>query len=1590
MIPSAFVMLDVLPLSAHGKVNRKALPEPEFVSPRIEAKTVEVQTPTEQLLAEIWQDVLGLEMVGREDNFFEIGGDSISSLQVVSRAQAAGIHLTFRQIFEAQTVAGLAQRVSPAAASAEKSQAEVNIPTGNVLLTPIQRRFFAQPHANLNHVNQSLFIAGEKSLQPELLCQALAYLMQQHDALRLRFKPVSAAGRTFWTQFYAEVTDELESELTSNDVMLEGWLNQIRPSVHMLDLAHLSPDEQQIALEQKNHELQINLNITSGPVWQVASVHLGSDQPDRLLFVIHHLMVDWVSWRILMADLWTIYEQLLAQKTVQLPPKSTSFEQWSTTLHHHAHSPEVLGELDYWVNSRARSVSPLPTDQPFKAEEETLASVETVTCHLSAEETKALLQHVPAVYHTHINDLLMTALVQAFAAWQNAEQDYYCLLLDLERHGREDLDEQIDLSSTVGWFTSIFPLCLELNRGKLTSNPGAAIKSVKEQLRRVPGNGIGYGLLRYLNPESAPLLAALPQAEITFNYGGQFQDGQMDSLGGDRDVGEPLGYRMRIDGGILGDQLLLAWSYSHNLYKRETIERLAQGYIDALSTLIGHCLMPDAGGYTPSDFPDVTIVQAQLDRIVEHIHEMADSAESPRDKAEAKQSIEAIYPLSPSQQGLLFDTLSQKMLTSPTTLGENQPTKEPTGKYLEIFTYDLQGKLDAKAFQQAWQAVVARHPALRTGFYWDGLAEPLQFVLPDIKISIPYQDWQTRSEVEQQTQLQQHLAELHEAGFDMTSPPLMHFALFQVAEDRHIFVWGAHHILKDGWCTQLILGEVIALYEAQREGQQSAQQGELLMSVLPPAPTYQTYIQWLQQQDMGRSERFWRERLSGFDQATPLGEPTQRPAEVLSANHSTNEVDDRTEEKRFGDAYQILSTEVTDSLQTIMRQNHLTLNALVQGTWAILLSRYSGQEDVLFGATVSGRPPTIRQVESIVGLFINTVPVRVAVQPEQPLLDWLQIRQSQALEEDAYAFCSAGQIHGWSDVRGSQPLFESILVFQNYPKMAQSGEGEMGENAAVKAKNAENALTLDLIPIPGYGARTQYALTLQIVTTETLFIQAIYDKLRLSQTDVELILVHWATLLVSIAENPTQTVMQLCNQIPTEQIPTMYPTGRSQESVTYVHPRTAQEQQLVTIWEALLGVQSIGVHDNFFALGGHSLLAMELATRLQETFSHPMPLNLILQYPTVEALSAFLAKSADAHQTGVHHSNTPQNGATNGTTKGRSNDPWISLIALQPNGHKAPFFCVPGVEGNPLYLHSLAQCVGADQPFYALQAIGLDGVTSPHESIEAEAAHYIAEIRQMQQHGPYYVGGHSRGGRVAYAMAQQLKKEGEEIGLLAVMDSGWPGLLDEELANLDDVTFIMSMVDHFSGYQFSNNEAAPRPTMGHIQGEVEIEPTLIGPYLDKQADIYRVLHRLSSEEQFIWLQQQLEALKIIPPGVNKSWVHGLFHVYKNNIRTDCAYQPKPNHSGIKIALFAAQERDAQASKQLDREKQGSGKYAHGTRKKEPSGELLSADELVSGWSQFGQIVLQTIPGNHFSMMVSPNVQVLGKQIGRSLVLHQAK
>ncbi|HEX6745675.1 MAG TPA: amino acid adenylation domain-containing protein [Longimicrobium sp.] len=1014
MVPTHVVALDALPLTPNGKVDRAALPAPEaaaagaFAAPR---------THAERTLAAIWAEVLQVDEVGIHDDFFDRGGDSILAIQVAARANAAGLRLNPNRIFDHHTIAELAAIADPVAEGEEEGPV-----VGEVPLTPIQRWFFEEEFEDPHHWNQSLLLDVAADVTAETLEAAVRAVVTHHDALRARFEK-TADG---WRQHVADAAEAAGS-------------------FERVELSATTAFARAAALAAAVDERQASLDLANGPVARFTLFELGAGAPRKLLAAVHHLVVDAVSWRILLEDLAAAIRQLSAGEAVALPPRTTSVARWATRLAEAAQSPEIVAQLPFWQGAGEGAASGLPRDHAEG--ENTVASSRTLLASLEAEATEALLQGA-AEHGAQPHELILAALARAVTSWSGGAG----VRVEMEGHGREGLFDDVDLLRTVGWFTTHYPVHV---RTSGEAAPGDSIAAAKDALRAIPGRGIGYGLLRYLNADTAAALQGDPSPEIKFNYLSRLGEGGMASgpltiasepPGADRSPRGHRRYLLDLNASVVGGQLHFHWAYSENIHRASTIAALASAVLHELRALLAPPPPgggaadppPSARGEAPAgpgtDFALAGLDGPQLDAILGEAAASNGAAE-----------VEDVYPLTPLQEGLLFYALAPG-----STVGFEQKS------------ITMRGAPDPAAFERAWQQVIDRHTALRTAFVSSG-SHRRQVVLRHVQIPIDHHDWRGAGDDDSlRARLDAFLRADRERGFDPARAPLMRLAVIRVRDDETEVVWSYHHLVLDAWCRDLVLGEVLEAYEALAHGRAPRSTA---------ADPFRNYLDWLAGQDRAAAEAWWRRTLAGFREPTRLfGDAPARPAGGA----------------RVAEASLQLSAAESEALQAFARRHRLTLGTLVSGAWALVLARYARTGDVVFGTTVSGRPADLPGSGTMVGMFINNLPVRTQVRPETPLAQWLGELQQALVGVREYEWVAPASVAQWAGRPAHEQLFESLLVFQNTPGGPSPDEA------------AGAATPFDVVGVRS-RLETAYPVTVVAGPLNPLLVRLVYDARRFDE-----------------------------------------------------------------------------------------------------------------------------------------------------------------------------------------------------------------------------------------------------------------------------------------------------------------------------------------------------------------------------------------------------------------------------------------------------------------------------------------------------------
>ncbi|MEU3902182.1 condensation domain-containing protein, partial [Streptomyces sp. NPDC045251] len=1056
MIPVTWLVLDALPLTANGKLDRKALPEPALAA----QQTVRgPRTERERVLSGIFQDVLGTTEVGVDEDFFALGGDSIRSIQVVSRARAAGLALTTRDVFEHKTVAALARTAS----GLEVDGGAVREPAadggvGTYELTPIMGQLHEDTRDLTGPVvkySQHVVVHVPAGLDADLLDAALHAVVDHHDALRTR-------------------ACEPAPGLWHMEVLPRGALDGTRLAA-TAEAGGADGKDLLALAERQAAAARARLDPSEAVMVQAVLIAPAPGADTGLLVLCgHHLVVDGVSWRILLPDLAAACAALAEGRTPGLDPVGTSYRDWSRLLTEEARTEARGPELALWQRV-LDGPDPLVGTRRLDPVKDVYGTRRTLRLELGPEVTGPLLTTVPAAFHAEVNDVLLTGLALAVADWRrrHGHTHYAQTLIELEGHGREQLTDSLELSRTVGWFTSAFPVRLDpgdLDWDEVWAGGPAlatALKRVKEQLRALPDRGVGYGLLRYLNPHAARVLAPYERPQLGFNYMGRFDtrgNRLWEPAGGDGVVGTgahpgmPLPHLLDVTPATEdrhdGSHLIANWAWAGQTVAEEDARDIAETWFRALGLLVRHSAGPGAGGRTPSDLPLVDLAQ---DEIEAYEAELADAGTALTD----------VLPLTPLQQGLLFHA---------------DYDREATDVYTLQIVAELEGDLDPAVLRAAGQTLLDRHPNLRAAFRARAAGDPVQIV-PD-RAELPWQETDLRDlpEPRRTAELDRITEAERTRRFDLTTAPLLRFALVTHGEGRHRFIWTSHHILVDGWSMPLLVRELFALCRTDGDG-----------TLLPDPAPYRSYLAWLTGRDRAAARAAWREALDGVDTPTLLAPADPDRAPVLPEAV-------RAEVPR----------ELTAALSDWARSQGLTLSTVVQGCWALLLGRLTGRQDVVFGAVTSGRPAEVPDVESMIGMFLTTVPVRVRLHPGTTLTELLRTLQDQQTVLLPHEHLGLADIHKAAGLPGE--AFDTVVLFENFPLDA-AGPDEGADGTRVLRTEARDARhhPLSMAVFPGD------ALTLRLDYAPDLFTRA----------DVERVALMFQHLLRTVADRPALPLAQV-------------------------------------------------------------------------------------------------------------------------------------------------------------------------------------------------------------------------------------------------------------------------------------------------------------------------------------------------------------------------------------------------------------------------------------------------------------------------------
>jgi amino acid adenylation domain-containing protein/non-ribosomal peptide synthase protein (TIGR01720 family) len=795
-------------------------------------------------------------------------------------------------------------------------------------------------------------------------------------------------------------------------------------SVHDLT-KEIDADTAAIAIQSAAAAIQSGIDLANGPLLKLGLFRMNDGC--RLLIAIHHLVIDGVSWRILFEDIETLYRQIVQQQPLVLPLKTHSYRVWAESLLQYVNSNAHKHALPYWQDLTQRSLMPIARDHADGRN--TFGDTQSISFQLSKETTALLLTQAHVSFNTQINDILLAALLLSI----HRQYGNDALMIDMETHGREAISLQVNVNRTIGWFTSFYPVLLE----KIDGSTAAVIRHIKETLRRVPNNGIDYLVQQYLAEGS---LLKDPHAQVSFNYLGQFDadiSGNVftmarESAGSDIAPATARDYDWDVSGIITGAQLTMRLTYSTQQYNDATITSLMDVYKKSLLELIDYCCNYGKIELSPSDLTYKELSIAKLNEL------------------QQKYDLEDIYPLSPMQENMLFHSLMD--------LDSNH--------YFQQMSYIVEGRLDVKAIEKTMNDLIARYDVLRTLFVHDGHERPVQIVLKERKIDCLYKD--VREEClqcqEEAVMLSYRSADMART-FDLRKDVLMRLTILQVSQQKFLFIWSHHHIIMDGWCMSIIVSEFSRLYAANMKA---------AIITLPAVVPYSKYIKWVEESDKQASTRYWSNYLDGYETLATL--PKKEIAAIEKIPYSL-----AWEEFSIG-------KEQSKKMQKFSAEQGVTLNTLLQAAWGILLAKYNNVNDVVFGSVVSGRPTEIEGIETMVGLFINTIPVRVRYSPQDTVASLLQQVQQSTVESEQYQYQPLPEIQLLNQL--GRGLLDHIIVFEDYPGADKlNGEGQDYTVTGIELFEQAN-YDLMFIVIPGneirikidYNAHRYNKSTIQAIT----------------------------------------------------------------------------------------------------------------------------------------------------------------------------------------------------------------------------------------------------------------------------------------------------------------------------------------------------------------------------------------------------------------------------------------------------------------------------------------------------------------------------
>lgn len=999
MIPNNIYQLEKFPYTIGGKLDRRKLIDD------YKGKVENSGDSADDVVTAIFRKILNVVKLSTSDDFFEMGGDSIKAIQIVSALRQKGYDLKVREILEGRKIDKILEYVKKKSVQIEYSQEEI---TGKFLLSPIQKVFFNVMRINnSNYFNQSYMLETKEMINIDAVKYSLDRITLHHDLLR---------------SVYLEESQKILPFCEGAHYGLE-----------VLDIENSNFEKFMI---EKTEEIERSINIKTGPLMKVGVFRGG--RINYLFFCIHHLAIDGISWRILIDDFLNCYHGFIEKEEYCLPPKSISFKEWSQNLWEYADSQKLHREMEYWKSVNNKIESGKFAGKNVSNEFE----LSMLEADMDSEYTKHMLYSISDAFNTEINDILLVALARAVGKKSGKST----IAINLEGHGREPIHKEAYTDRTVGWFTTEYPVVFE----NVGNEPSRDLINVKETLRAVPNKGLGYIILQNAYPDT--FIAIDP--DITFNYLGEF--GQEGNYGffisevkksRDKDVTNAFRTPITINSMIINKKYHMEVTYEINIFSKEYVTELINYFLRELANIIEVCLEITGQIKTPSDFGEIGWSFEELQYVTQNCEK------------NGKKIVEINY-LTPMQESMLY----------------HKRLYPNSSEYIVQVDLAVDKEIQTAILYEALNYMAKYHGSLRANIFYTGVNEPREVVFDQVLYENTVYDYSMNGNSEYMIAMikKQDI----QRGFDLENEALLRMAVCKQADGMRVIIT-FHHIILDGWSCMLLIDELFKNYERFLLGSSFESKYENMQGL---------YGKYLKQKDKKEAYEYWKKLLSNYTE----------PCKIKATGHP-----DKVDKDTPGKVEIYLDNDLKRKLTSFIHNHALSLNTVIETVWGLILGAYTRNDDIIFGKVVSGRNVDISGIDTSLGMYINTIPVRVILNSEEKLIHLLEKVQLQSAKANDYDFCSLEEIQQMTLIKNK--LLGSAISFENYQ--------ESPVNQMFRIKQVREL--------------SSFPISVSAQTGESFILSFLYDALIYGKNEMDMLLERFVDILKQIITYPDKKVKEL-------------------------------------------------------------------------------------------------------------------------------------------------------------------------------------------------------------------------------------------------------------------------------------------------------------------------------------------------------------------------------------------------------------------------------------------------------------------------------